>query len=76
MQQIFESLLMTGAKNCENWWMCVKAIDSQTWDIFLRQCKTAEDFAVTDQVRTVIVVKAKAEQHWLYVVHDTHRHGL
>ena len=32
LQPIFESLLMTHAKNCKNWWMCVKA--SQTWDIF------------------------------------------
>jgi len=21
-------------KKCKNWWMCVKAIASQTWDIF------------------------------------------
>ena len=31
---IFESLLMTCAKNCKKWWMCVKAIASQTGDIF------------------------------------------
>ena len=30
LQLIFESLLMTCAKNCKNWWMCVKAIASQT----------------------------------------------
>jgi len=36
LQPIFESLLITCAKNCKNWWTCVKAIASQTWDIFLR----------------------------------------
>ena len=36
LQPIFESLLITCTKNCKNWWMCVKAIASQTWDIFLR----------------------------------------
>jgi len=25
---------MTCAKNCKNWWKCIKAIASQTWDIF------------------------------------------
>jgi len=34
LQPFFESLLMTCAKNCKNWWMCVKPIAGQTWDIF------------------------------------------
>ena len=38
--RIFESMLMTHAKNCQNWWMCVKAIASQTCDIFETQCIT------------------------------------
>ena len=32
---------MTCAKNCKNWWMCVKAIARQTWDIFERHCINA-----------------------------------
>ena len=34
LQPIFEFLLMTYAKNYTNWWMFVKAISSQIWDIF------------------------------------------
>ena len=34
MQLIFESPLMMCAKYYKNWLTCVKAIASQTWDIF------------------------------------------
>jgi len=37
LQPISESLLMTCAKNCKNWWIYVKPIATQTWDIILRQ---------------------------------------
>jgi len=37
-QRIFERLLMIGAKNYKNQWMCIKVIASQTCDIFETQC--------------------------------------
>jgi len=32
--EVGESLLMSCAKNSKNWWKCVKAMATQTWDIF------------------------------------------
>ena len=42
LQPIFESLLMTCAKTCKNWWMCVKPVKLRTF--FETHCILSQNF--------------------------------